>query len=313
MDDELGKDGTKEEDRVTVSEATSEIQLEATEPNKTLPITNIPKIHKNDNTAKKNDGQCTVKEILNEILDCQVVRISTNQIPCKNAQTSETNDASADKTSQVASDTLPTNDESAPSKVVTVKQILGEVLNYTVCRQTVPAEFSEPSTSSRAHASSTHRRADFHVFRAGVINSSHLLHSESAKSFGKVLPSYSSVLRMGPAHKLSVSSDSFPVRRPPPSYAEVEGLFEATSPSAGSSESAILGPDPVYVVCPVCRTVVVTDVERERSSATHLLALVLCLFFCWPCCLLPYCMHSCSYSYHSCPNCRHYFGMYRPF
>lgn len=108
------------------------------------------------------------------------------------------------------------------------------------------------------------------------------------------------------------SADSFVPKRPPPSYAEVEGIWEDV-PSAVSSDSIMFGPDPLYLICPICRIIVMTQVERERSAITHWIALILCLFLCWPCCLLPYYMKSCSYTYHSCPNCGHYFGMYNPF
>lgn len=78
------------------------------------------------------------------------------------------------------------------------------------------------------------------IFRAlgpGIVNSTNAIHDEmylhrSALSVRRILPSYSSVLKMGPPPKMQsvCSSCSFVPRKPPPSYAEVEGIWE-DSPS----------------------------------------------------------------------------------
>ncbi|KAG5878263.1 hypothetical protein JTB14_026699 [Gonioctena quinquepunctata] len=267
--------------------------------------------------------KCTVKEILNGLLDCKVLRTPSAQ------------------NLKFASERLRENDNQeiqhhtpgmslqysgcTTSKMVTVKEILGEILDYTVvkkcnAKQIEHNDVSGPSTSGiiRDHdicrSELEMMSKDYRLFRAGLINSSSALHNENyiqRKSLSQILPSYSTVLRMGPKHHMK-TMESFIPRQPPPSYSEVEGLWEET-PTLISSESLIFGPDPIYAVCPSCRMLVVTDVRRERSTVTHLVAFVLCLFFCWPCCLLPYCLKSCNYSYHSCPQCRHYFGVYDPF
>ncbi|XP_057663068.1 lipopolysaccharide-induced tumor necrosis factor-alpha factor homolog [Diorhabda carinulata] len=71
-----------------------------------------------------------------------------------------------------------------------------------------------------------------------------------------------------------------------------------------------VGPSPTSTTCPSCHAQIVTSVETETTTKTHLFALLLCLFGCWPCCCIPYCMDSCQAKTHYCPNCRAYIGKY---
>ncbi|XP_030766180.1 lipopolysaccharide-induced tumor necrosis factor-alpha factor homolog [Sitophilus oryzae] len=71
-----------------------------------------------------------------------------------------------------------------------------------------------------------------------------------------------------------------------------------------------LGPNPAHTTCPYCHADIITSVETEASTKTHLFALLLCLFVCWPCVCLPYCMDSCLDKKHYCPNCKAYLGTY---
>ncbi|KAJ8970701.1 hypothetical protein NQ317_000599 [Molorchus minor] len=72
----------------------------------------------------------------------------------------------------------------------------------------------------------------------------------------------------------------------------------------------ILGPNPSATVCPSCHAQITTTVETEATTKTHLFALLLCLFGCYPCCCIPYCVDSCQSQNHYCPNCRAYLGKY---
>ncbi|KAJ8956990.1 hypothetical protein NQ318_012155 [Aromia moschata] len=72
----------------------------------------------------------------------------------------------------------------------------------------------------------------------------------------------------------------------------------------------ILGPQPTPVTCPSCHAQIVTEVQTEATTKTHLFALLLCLFGCYPCCCIPYCMDSCQGQNHYCPNCRAYLGKF---
>ncbi|EEB11748.1 lipopolysaccharide-induced transcription factor regulating tumor necrosis factor alpha, putative [Pediculus humanus corporis] len=67
---------------------------------------------------------------------------------------------------------------------------------------------------------------------------------------------------------------------------------------------------PAY--CPRCGILVLTTTHAHESVATHVAALALCLFGCWPCCILPYCMNVCKNTYHYCSVCQLYLGSYTP-
>uniref|UniRef100_A0A1A9X4Y8 LITAF domain-containing protein n=1 Tax=Glossina brevipalpis TaxID=37001 RepID=A0A1A9X4Y8_9MUSC len=78
-----------------------------------------------------------------------------------------------------------------------------------------------------------------------------------------------------------------------------------TSPSVG-----VLGSGPSHIVCPTCRADIVTTVQHIPNCRTHCWAAILCLFVCWPCVCLPYCMNSCQSAHHICPNCNAQIGIY---
>ncbi|XP_017776192.1 PREDICTED: lipopolysaccharide-induced tumor necrosis factor-alpha factor homolog isoform X2 [Nicrophorus vespilloides] len=131
-------------------------------------------------------------------------------------------------------------------------------------------------------------------------------------------PTYSAILRIGPADTCSrrlgrrpeirmQPSPPFIAPIPPPSYAEAQGLCLNQN-----YEDSAWGPEPVTVFCPTCNNFVITNVRTRRSNVTHFSALALCICGCWPCCLLPYCMKSCKTTYHECPLCVTVIGIYNP-
>lgn len=77
-----------------------------------------------------------------------------------------------------------------------------------------------------------------------------------------------------------------------------------------TTAQSILGPNAMATTCPHCHAAIVTTVETEANTKTHLFAILLCAFGCWPCCFIPYCMDSCQSKKHFCPNCRAYLGTY---
>ncbi|XP_026746530.1 lipopolysaccharide-induced tumor necrosis factor-alpha factor homolog isoform X1 [Trichoplusia ni] len=72
-----------------------------------------------------------------------------------------------------------------------------------------------------------------------------------------------------------------------------------------------VGPEPSQITCPSCRATIVTRVERKATTKTHVIAVLLCLFLCWPCVCVPYCVDSCQNADHYCPNCSSYLGTYQ--
>ncbi|XP_022907865.2 uncharacterized protein [Onthophagus taurus] len=134
-------------------------------------------------------------------------------------------------------------------------------------------------------------------------------------------PSYSAVMRIGPSrtsHRRLFGrradalepSAPFISPAPPPTYAEAQGHYYR--PVLVDSGNLLWGPDPMPAACQRCGTYIITQTTNQRSNMTHFAALALCICGCWPCCLLPYCMNSCKNTYHYCPNCNSYLGMYRP-
>ncbi|KAK3095108.1 hypothetical protein FSP39_010410 [Pinctada imbricata] len=68
---------------------------------------------------------------------------------------------------------------------------------------------------------------------------------------------------------------------------------------------------PVPMTCTQCGASVVTATEYETGMLTWMIAGMLCLLGCWPCCLIPFCVDGCKDVIHSCPNCKTRLGVYR--
>lgn len=81
---------------------------------------------------------------------------------------------------------------------------------------------------------------------------------------------------------------------------------------AFSAEQGLLGPEPTYIWCNRCRTMIITATQSQQSKLTHVAAAALCLIGCWPCAILPYFITSCKNVTHHCPHCHYMFGIYTP-
>ncbi|CAO1365814.1 unnamed protein product [Diamesa hyperborea] len=75
-------------------------------------------------------------------------------------------------------------------------------------------------------------------------------------------------------------------------------------------QNPIVGPNSTLMTCSSCRASIRTTVSHQTSDKTHITALVLCIFGCWPCALIPYCSDSCQKATHTCPNCNAFLGSY---
>ncbi|KAK4877592.1 hypothetical protein RN001_010098 [Aquatica leii] len=69
-----------------------------------------------------------------------------------------------------------------------------------------------------------------------------------------------------------------------------------------------LGSTPQQFTCPICHQTCRTRIETEPNSGTHLIAVLLCIFICWPCFFLPYSLDSCKSKHHYCGNCGAFLG-----
>ncbi|KAM3967954.1 lipopolysaccharide-induced tumor necrosis factor-alpha factor homolog [Aphomia sociella] len=72
-----------------------------------------------------------------------------------------------------------------------------------------------------------------------------------------------------------------------------------------------MGPQPTTTTCKSCNQMMVTRVQQTTTMRTHMMALLLCVFGCWPCVCIPYCMDSCMNVDHYCTNCGAYIGTYQ--
>ncbi|XP_034110351.1 cell death-inducing p53-target protein 1-like [Drosophila nasuta] len=97
-----------------------------------------------------------------------------------------------------------------------------------------------------------------------------------------------------------------PMPQPPPAQPPQTVIIQTTT----TSNLTPIGSGPTRIRCPSCHADVVTTVKSTPSGRTHCWALILCLFVCWPCVCLPYCMDSCQNADHSCPNCGSYIGTF---
>uniref|UniRef100_A0A2A4JV54 LITAF domain-containing protein n=1 Tax=Heliothis virescens TaxID=7102 RepID=A0A2A4JV54_HELVI len=71
-----------------------------------------------------------------------------------------------------------------------------------------------------------------------------------------------------------------------------------------------LDSQPSLTVCAACRYQVLSSTIARPTTQTHLWALCLLVFGCWPCVWVPYCTPSCMRVDHHCPNCNAYLGKY---
>jgi hypothetical protein len=65
---------------------------------------------------------------------------------------------------------------------------------------------------------------------------------------------------------------------------------------------------PRRIICQYCGYEVVTRVDTRATTGTHCMALLLCFFGLWPCCIFPYCIDDCQGTVHICPNCHREVG-----
>ncbi|XP_058818606.1 lipopolysaccharide-induced tumor necrosis factor-alpha factor homolog [Topomyia yanbarensis] len=109
---------------------------------------------------------------------------------------------------------------------------------------------------------------------------------------------------------------SYPYPPPPPPYDANANMIPPNLQGQPTYVHTIVtapqvGPDPASISCPSCQKHVITRLDYETSTKTHIMAGLLCLFICWPCFWIPYVIDSCKNANHYCPNCGAYIGTYR--
>ncbi|KAG4076956.1 hypothetical protein HA402_015943 [Bradysia odoriphaga] len=103
--------------------------------------------------------------------------------------------------------------------------------------------------------------------------------------------------------------------QPPPAYEAGQTNYQFQPQQQHLVQHVIttpnVGPNPCSILCPSCRQHVVTRMDYETSTKTHIMAGLLCAFICWPCAWIPYVMDSCKNANHYCPNCGCFIGTYK--
>ncbi|XP_067655552.1 lipopolysaccharide-induced tumor necrosis factor-alpha factor homolog isoform X2 [Haliotis asinina] len=116
---------------------------------------------------------------------------------------------------------------------------------------------------------------------------------------------------------------------PPPKYEPPKGEYPATyqggyPPQAGyagrggyqtTQPSVILvttqfGPHSQQIQCPHCMAHIMTNTDHQAGGLTWLAAGLICLFGCWPCVPLPFCIGECQNVAHYCPLCFAHVGTF---
>ncbi|XP_035774144.1 lipopolysaccharide-induced tumor necrosis factor-alpha factor homolog [Anopheles albimanus] len=102
---------------------------------------------------------------------------------------------------------------------------------------------------------------------------------------------------------------------PPPPYDANSNVMPGIPPPGVTTYVQVVtrpqvGPDPSAMMCPSCSKHVVTRLDYDSTTKTHIAAGLLCLFGCWPCFWIPYVVDSCKSANHYCPNCGAYIGTY---
>ncbi|XP_049784120.1 lipopolysaccharide-induced tumor necrosis factor-alpha factor homolog [Schistocerca nitens] len=84
----------------------------------------------------------------------------------------------------------------------------------------------------------------------------------------------------------------------------------AAVPQAAAVISTPLGPEPTTLQCPSCHKTVTTEIRYKSNTKTHIVAVLLFVFLCWPCICVPYCTGCCRVKEHYCPGCNAFLGAY---
>ncbi|KAK7872291.1 hypothetical protein R5R35_012134 [Gryllus longicercus] len=130
----------------------------------------------------------------------------------------------------------------------------------------------------------------------------------SAYNLGPVQPAFAP---FSPAPAAGKGMSQYPKTDAPPPYGMNPPMQPGAPPVAVVVGGPPLGPSPANITCPSCHAQIQTRVSHESSTKTHIIALLLCLFGCWPCVCLPYCMDSCQNANHHCPACGTFLGTFK--
>uniref|UniRef100_A0A3P8VZV2 Lipopolysaccharide-induced tumor necrosis factor-alpha factor homolog n=1 Tax=Cynoglossus semilaevis TaxID=244447 RepID=A0A3P8VZV2_CYNSE len=122
-----------------------------------------------------------------------------------------------------------------------------------------------------------------------------------------------------PGYGPSVPSSGYP---PPPGYGPAPPLSGyapppnfAQGPSPGTTVTYVVTPNlqdaPGQSLCPRCNRTVLTRTEHVSGLMAWLICGGLCLFGCFPCACIPFCVDACKDVEHRCSSCNQVLYIYK--
>ncbi|XP_054891200.1 LITAF domain-containing protein-like [Poeciliopsis prolifica] len=111
-----------------------------------------------------------------------------------------------------------------------------------------------------------------------------------------------------PAYSTQLGFPAQPGYPPQPSYPAAPAGHHAVTPVPVST---VLSDVPGQTFCVHCQQTVVTHTKRSAGLLAWVICAGLCLFGCWLCCSIPFCLDSCNDVTHHCPRCHHVLYIYK--
>lgn len=119
-----------------------------------------------------------------------------------------------------------------------------------------------------------------------------------------------------PAHDLSYSSNGSYKQygaNPGPGWSSHIGPNHKAPPPVATQlvVPQELSDGPVTLTCFHCQHHVTTRIKSGPSTLTWALCAFMCIFVCWPCCLVPFCCSPLNVTEHYCTNCNTLLGKHK--
>jgi len=100
---------------------------------------------------------------------------------------------------------------------------------------------------------------------------------------------------------------------PPPGWSNHIGPAHKAPPPVATQlvVPSELSDGPVTLTCYHCQHHMTTTTKTGPSTLSWAMCACLCIFACWPCCLIPFCCPPLNVTEHYCSNCGKLLGKYK--
>lgn len=100
---------------------------------------------------------------------------------------------------------------------------------------------------------------------------------------------------------------------PPPAWSNTIGPTHKAPPAVATQlvVPTELSDGPVTLTCFSCQEHITTRTKSGPSTLSWALCGILCIFVCWPCCLVPFCCPPLNVTEHYCSSCDTLLGKYK--